>query len=941
MAVLSKLTRLRFLSLNCHGINDSIISYLRRIIVDYDIVLLQETWLSEFSCKRLADISPDFVFFHSSAMEEKLRSGILSGRPFGGTAILVRQCFASSISVLPCNNPRITAICCSNRDQQNIVICSVYMPYNDRSVDQIVEYNSTIGSIQALIDSNLGCLFVIGGDFNVARDRYGATGEAVWMFCNHNDLLWLEPESDDIRFTFHNDANLHFSLIDHFLCSSCLSPSTKAVHILADGDNTSDHLAISVSLNVPVDNKVGHCRQGHSFRLKWERADISLYQNTVASQLSRIDLPINALLCQNNCIGHNEILDKYYTDILHCLSTSSKLCIPEVKVGIEKHWWTADLDDLKQECIEATTIWRMAGCPRNGDINSNRIKIKLRYKNAVKEAAREGESQLNDELVNHLCTKNNTGFWKAWRKRFCTKNLKSTSVVNGVSGDDNIIKEFSGYFSQVGQPNTTNADLMYEKRVREYLFEHSGLCNGSARAVEVSLLHECISDLKLHLCLLFTAMMRHSFVPTDFRFGIIKPLLKCKNGDQSDLNMYRGITLTPVLSKLFESVLLGLYSEHLISDPLQFGFKKGSGCNNALFAFVESVKYFTKRDSKIHCAFLDASKAFDKVLINGLLNKLIDRKIPFHFISLLYNWYSNLSCAVVWNTAIGCPFPVTCGVRQGGVLSPFLFAIYVDDVINQLRKCGFGIQIGNMFAGCLLYADDIVLLSGSWYGLQKMINICWLFGILWDIKFNPAKSLVTTFGGPSPISDIKSIEGSVIPVVNRVKYLGCYFSAPSAEVDLSPSLGKFHGSFNNILNVIGHNRDEILAVHLTKTYCLPTVMYGCEAWAGCATAFEIKSLSVAWNNTFRKIFNSCWRESPRSLQFYCGCLPACYLIDQRRLLFWKKMLSSNNVLLRILARLCQLKTVALAAKYGIFQIGSCSVRDVKCGIFSAFRNTVL
>ena len=62
-------------------------------------------------------------------------------------------------------------------------------------------------------------------------------------------------------------------------------------------------------------------------------------------------------------------------------------------------------------------------------------------------------------------------------------------------------------------------------------------------------------------------MMRHSFVPTDFRFGIIKPLLKCKNGDQSDLSMYRGITLTPVLSKLFESMLLGLYSEHLISDP--------------------------------------------------------------------------------------------------------------------------------------------------------------------------------------------------------------------------------------------------------------------------------------------------------------------------------------------------------------------------------------
>ena len=59
-----------------------------------------------------------------------------------------------------------------------------------------------------------------------------------------------------------------------------------------------------------------------------------------------------------------------------------------------------------------------------------------------------------------------------------------------------LVKNF--HFSQVGQPNTINADLMYEKRVREYLSEHPGLCNVSARAAEVSLLHECISDLKLH-----------------------------------------------------------------------------------------------------------------------------------------------------------------------------------------------------------------------------------------------------------------------------------------------------------------------------------------------------------------------------------------------------------------------------------------------------------
>ena len=130
-------------------------------------------------------------------------------------------------------------------------------------------------------------------------------------------------------------------------------------------------------------------------------------------------------------------------------------------------------------------------------------------------------------------------------------------------------------------------------------------------------------------------MLCHSYVPTHFRFGIIKPLLQCKNGDQSNLNMYRGITLTPVISKLFEPVLLGPYSDFLISDPLQFGFKRKSSCNHALFTFVESVKYFIKRGSKVHCAFPDASKAFDKVLTHGLIVKLNEKKFPYHFISIL------------------------------------------------------------------------------------------------------------------------------------------------------------------------------------------------------------------------------------------------------------------------------------------------------------------
>ena len=105
--------------------------------------------------------------------------------------------------------------------------------------------------------------------------------------------------------------------------------------------------------------------------------------------------------------------------------------------------------------------------------------------------------------------------------------------------------------------------------------------------------------------------------------------------------MYRGITLAPALSKVFESVLLCIYKDLLVSDQLQFGFKKKSSCTYALFTVNKSDKYYTKRESKVYCDFLDASKAFDKVLHNGIFKKLLDKDVPVSFIRILHKLYNN------------------------------------------------------------------------------------------------------------------------------------------------------------------------------------------------------------------------------------------------------------------------------------------------------------
>ena len=82
--------KLKVFSLNCHGYNIGIESYLDRYR-DCDVILLQETWLADCTAVKLDYFSDTFTIFHSSSMEEKIKSGLLSGRPFGGTAILIRK----------------------------------------------------------------------------------------------------------------------------------------------------------------------------------------------------------------------------------------------------------------------------------------------------------------------------------------------------------------------------------------------------------------------------------------------------------------------------------------------------------------------------------------------------------------------------------------------------------------------------------------------------------------------------------------------------------------------------------------------------------------------------------------------------------------------------------------------------------------------------------
>jgi len=142
---------------------------------------------------------------------------------------------------------------------------------------------------------------------------------------------------------------------------------------------------------------------------------------------------------------------------------------------------------------------------------------------------------------------------------------------------------------------------------------------------------------------------------------------------------------------------------------------------------------------------------------------------------ILAYWYSKQTMCVRWGSECSDSFSVSNGVRQGGILSPYLFNVYVDDLSETLNSQHVGLFAGKKLVNHVMYADDLVILSPSSSGLQKLLLICEEFGSLHDIKFNPSKSMLMIFrskcfkGVPVPQFIINQ---NNIQEVTQVKYLG-------------------------------------------------------------------------------------------------------------------------------------------------------------------------
>ena len=349
---------------------------------------------------------------------------------------------------------------------------------------------------------------------------------------------------------------------------------------------------------------------------------------------------------------------------------------------------------------------------------------------------------------------------------------------------------------------------------------------------------------------------------------------------------------------MFEHCLLILFSKYFITSYNQLGFKPKSGCQHAIYTVRKVVEYYINHNSNVSICCLDISKGFDKVNHSILFLKLMKRGAPAILINLLFYWYSISYNCVRWENVLSQPYRLLAGIRQGGVLSPVLFSVYVNDLLNKFAK--LGCYFKGIPVSAVMYADDLILLSPSICELQNMLNVCSSELVLLDLQVNVKKCCAIRIGNryKNKCSDL-FINDNKINWTAEVKYLGIYIvAAAKFKCSFDAAKVKYYRSANAILAKLGNSNNKPVLLKLISSMALPCLTYALEALSLNKT--ELVNLNSPWIRSFEKIFHTFDKNVIKQCQQYTGYTSLLHMYALKVMSFLESMHATDNIMLKIL-----------------------------------------
>lgn len=270
---------------------------------------------------------------------------------------------------------------------------------------------------------------------------------------------------------------------------------------------------------------------------------------------------------------------------------------------------------------------------------------------------------------------------------------------------------------------------------------------------------------------------RGSPLPEWMKTGNANVLYKHK-GPKADPGNYRVIIINSFLAKLYEK-MLETHGRNLIAQGIlnisveQGGFMPGRSTHDSLFMLESLRDAQVARKRKLYAAFLDMRKAFDSVNHKRFIALLRESGAPEEWTTQLIKMLAGRQMKL-----FDALISLEVGTAQGSPISPLLFILFINPLIERLRACK-GVQFairGGVFIRDLLFADDICLVAETVEDLQDMLDVCHKWTEEFQMRFNPAKcELIQLAGKPTSPPPECRLDGIPLKWVKEVKYLGVPF----------------------------------------------------------------------------------------------------------------------------------------------------------------------
>ena len=834
----------------------------------------------------------------------------------GGVGVALNSNLAGKVTKLEDGNERILPILIKTQPSTCICLICVYLPTNNSSTHSYIEFGECLDILDNIINKySRDYTIVLAGDLNATllEPRTG----------NKHDTLLQQFVTDqnlhcpkyDAR-TFFQHSGLGSSQIDYILSDQ---PDMVTKYKIHDrySTNLSSHTIVSAVLKIDGETKQNTCsRSGAIWKYQWNKMDMPKFQLSLANQLKEFQ-------CDNIKMEMSE--SNLIEVIMNTLQQATLSSTPKKIIKLKGPKWKASptAKILIETCHQAHKKWIDNGKP-DGILRN----IKISTQRNLRRQFRQEHSQDRQNLYKAIMENPSTElFHRLIRRNRGSSNVHTSCITTDntdIYNPNDQRRCFLKYFEDLAIPKDKGYDKEYLDlcTVRKQLINKTILqsdcqtetitCDEVKNAI--TQLHtgkaadefgisaeqlKAAGDILIpFITAIFNRILQRGSFPDMLKSGVLTPVLK-KSKNPALLDNYRGITVTPIFTKVFEYVLLPKLDPYFKQSPMQFGFTTGVPILLAAL-LVSEAKAETQLQSlaPLLMVTIDSQKAFDVVSHVILLDKLYEADIHPKLWKVIDNMYTGMSSKVKWSNGISDTFTIQQGVRQGGILSPLLYKIYNNNLLQELHNSRLGFSIGNTYIGCPTCADDIALLSSNPIELQCMLSTVQRHSRNDRVTIHPTKTKAVAFCKSKVYKSSLSwkLGDSDISPVNQTLHLGILRSEINENgINIADRISVARRTLYALINTGLHGSNgvnPIVAYKIYKSYVLPKLLYGLEILPLKQTHMML--LRKFHIETLRRFQSLPTRTACCIVYLLLGALPIEAEIHRRHLSLLYNIISSEN-----------------------------------------------